>query len=242
MNGRHIQDHPDRVSSVMLFRETGMDWCRRSVLMLVATAPLSPLPASAAALVPIRFLVEREGQPIGTHDLVFTQAGDTTEVQVAIALEVKLLGFTVYRYLHDSRELWRDGMLTSVATRTDDDGLMLQMQAHRMRDVLVVDGQDGRVEISADTIPTSYWDRRIVARTSWLDTQAGKVLHGRVTGPVADRVDTASGPVQAERYELQGDLALTLWYAGPDWVGLRFIAPDGSTITYRRTSPLEAGS
>ena len=210
---------------------------RRSTLALVASAML-PMAGRAAIPADIRFEVARNGETIGTHAIRFASAEDTLDVRIAVALDVKLLGFTVYGYRHESRETWRDGRLVALDARTDDDGDLLSVRAENRGALMLVQSVQGRVELSADVMPTSYWDRRTVERDTWLDTQAGKVIHGRMVQTGREDVETAAGTVEADSYDMQGEIDLTLWYAGPHWVGLRFGPGDGSSITYRRTSPL----
>ncbi|HEX2528053.1 MAG TPA: DUF6134 family protein [Geminicoccus sp.] len=210
---------------------------RRSTLALVASAML-PTAGRAAVPADIQFEVARNGETIGTHAVRFSSVDDMLHVRIAVALDVKLLGFTVYGYRHESRETWRDGRLVALDARTDDDGDLLSVRAENQGALMLVRSVQGRAELPADMMPTSYWDRRTVQRDAWLDTQADKVIHGRMVQTGREDVETAAATVGADRYDMQGEIDLTLWYTGPDWVGLRFGPGDGSSITYRRISPL----
>jgi hypothetical protein len=186
----------------------------------------------------IRFDVTRDGQPIGTHAIRFAATDGRLEARIAVSFDVKLLGFTVYRYRHKSHEIWEDGRLQSLHAHTDDDGARMSVQAERRGDQIVVHGPQGRTDLPGDIMPTSYWDRRTVERQDWLDTQAGKLIRGQLIRAGLEPVETAAGSLSADRYDMQGGIDLILWYAGPHWVGLRFRPGDGSSIDYRRTSSI----
>jgi hypothetical protein len=211
---------------------------RRSALAAAAAVLMPQHRGMAVEAATVRFAVARNGEPIGTHVLDFQTVDDRLEVRIAIAFEVKLLGFTVYRYRHDGWERWRNGQLQAMETTTDDDGSLLSVRAENQGRIVAVEGVDGPHELPADTLPTSYWDRRTVERERWLDTQAGKTIRGRMVPGGTEPVATAAGNVLAERYDMQGGIDLSLWYSGDSWVGLRFAPGDGSSLSYLRISGL----
>jgi len=70
----------------------------------------------------LSFEVWRDGESIGTHALRFTRDGDRLFVDIEVALAVKVLFVTAYRYEQQRREVWKDGRLVAFRSKTHDDG------------------------------------------------------------------------------------------------------------------------
>jgi len=181
----------------------------------------------------VLFSVMRDGSRIGEHELRFKQSGPELEVDIAIELVVKVVFVTAYRYEHHNRERWRDGRLMGFTSRTNDNGERHRVRADRQDDIIRVEGSDGVIEAPGDTLPTTYWKRRMVQDERWIDTQHGRIVESRVEPRGEETVGLPRGKGEAARYALRGDLDLDLWYRGEGWVSLAFEAEDGSRITYR---------
>lgn len=185
----------------------------------------------------LSFAVYREGDPIGEHRVQLERDGPLLRVVIDVRLEVKFAFIPFYRYLHTNREIWDGGRLRSLESRTDDNGVQHQISARSDDGRLVVEGTEGRLVLPAETVTTTYWDEATVRRGEWLDTQSGRLARSTVTPHQPELVRTGGGAVEARRYVLAGDLDCELWYDEQGWASLRFVAPDGSTIDYRREYP-----
>ena len=186
----------------------------------------------------LAFSVIREGSPIGSHSLSFRREGEDLRVQVDILLEVKFAFLTVFRYQHRNDEVWRDGRLVSLDSRTDDDGNSYWVKARATDAGLAVEGSKGSFLAPADTIPTSYWNPATVEQTQLLDTQRGGLMTVKTVESGKDVIETDLGSLSARRYDVSGDLNLQLWYSGDgEWVKIAFSAR-GSQVEYvRQQSP-----
>lgn len=188
----------------------------------------------------LEFEVRREGSPIGHHHLRLQNAADgRTIVEIEIDLAVKFGFLTLYRYTHRNRELWDGHRLLTLDSRTDDNGEQHAVTVRREGPTLWLDAGRGREAIPSETQTTSYWDRRMVEAGEWLDTQNGRLVRSTVTAAGSDTIRAGGRLVRADRYDLAGDLTLSIWYAGPVWVKLLFNAQaDGSRIEYHLRTPL----
>lgn len=216
---------------------------RRMVAATAAGLGLMTVPRALAARPPVprlEFEVRREGSPIGHHRLrVHPVADGSTAVEIDIDLAVKFGFLTLYRYTHRNRELWDGHRLLRLDSRTDDNGEQHAVTVRREGPTLWLDAGRGREAIPSDTQTTSYWDRRMVEAGEWLDTQSGRLVRSTVTAAGSDTVRAGGRLVRADRYDLAGDLTLSIWYAGPVWVRLEFKAQaDGSRIDYHLRTPL----
>lgn len=187
--------------------------------------------SAAAGAAGLGFTVLRDGSPFGTHEIAFRQEGEDLHVEIAIDLEVSLAFITLFRYQHRNHEIWRDGRLVSIETRTDDNGTAYSVSGRATEEGFVVDGSDGRIVAPTDVLPTSYWHPETIDQGKLLDTQRGRLIDVQVTSLGQEPV----GGVETARYRVSGDLALDLWYdAEGEWRKLAFTAR-GSEVTYARS-------
>lgn len=217
-------------------------FCAFLVLAMFATA-FTQVAGATTQSIPsgrvLEFEAYRNGSPIGRHRLTFRPEGERVSVEVAIRLKVDLAFLTLYRYEHDSRELWNQGRLVGLATRTNDDGKKTEVRARAEGDQLTIEGSGGAFSLPLGSFPTSYWDPKFTAQTTVLDTQDGVRTMVRAAPPVRETFPVLGKPVPADRYSLSGELTMDLWYTPKgEWVGLKFTSK-GSEITYARLTPLD---
>ena len=185
----------------------------------------------------LNFKVLRDGAPIGHHSIAFNQVGDELHVDVAIDLEVNFAFITLFRYEHRAKEVWRDGRLVSLESRTDDDGKRYTVSAKSTPEGLVVEGTEGRYLAPAEILPTTYWRPETVEQDVLLDTQRGGLLTVSATPKGTEVVKTAKTPLPAQRFALEGDLEVDLWYDPTgDWMKIAF-SVRGSEINYVPVGP-----
>lgn len=209
---------------------------RRTLLATGAACCLVPH-RTADAGVAMEFMVLRNGRDIGRHRLSLERAGDDVVVAIDVELAVGFGPLTFYRYRHENRERWRAGRFVNFASRTDDNGTKLRARAERAADGIAVEGADGAFLAPADAWPTTYWYPGFLDRNAWVDTQFGRLRRARVVPAGSGEVEIAGRRAGAERFRLEGDLDLDLWYRDRHWVGLEAVAPDGSRLVYRLLTP-----
>ena len=89
----------------------------------------SAYPAMARQLAAnLAFRVMREGRDIGSHTVRFRDDGALLRARTEMRIEVKLMGFTVFRLTQDTEEAWR-----GAAQRTVDDAEMKYVVVHLHR-------------------------------------------------------------------------------------------------------------
>jgi len=187
-----------------------------AVVLMAALLGVTPALAGQSA----EFVVLRGGTPIGTHRVEVETVGDETRVHVTIALDVVFGPIPLYKYRHDSQEIWRDGRLTRLDSHTNDDGDMLTVAVRAVPDGLRVEGSDGTFTAPADTVPTSYWNPALAANRPLLDSQIGRLL------------EVSRVPLGPGRWRLEGELNLDIAYPPQGrWTGLSF-RHKGSDFVY----------
>lgn len=203
----------------------------------------STLLANSAAAVPaddgrtLAFDVYRSGKKAGTHTLRFRQQGPDLMVDVDIRLKgrIFLLSFS---YEHQNREVWRDGRLLRIDTRTKTNDKVQTVTGRATSDGLDVRTNDEVRLMPADVMPSSYWHPDMPNHKALLDTQKGKLA-----SIVVDQiVSTTRNGRPVNEYRLTGGLKANVVYDGNGcFVGLSFKVPvDGSAVTYKLVSQPDA--
>ncbi len=204
-----------------------------------AAAVLPGRSAQAALPVPpgnrMAFNIIREGSVIGQHVLTFQPSDDGLTVQIAVDISVGLGPIKLFRYRHRGSEHWRDGKVFADASKTDDDGTDLMMTAQREGPDWVVSGSKVAQYVApADASPATHWNKAML-NGPLINTENGRLMRPVVTLAGLETITVGGGPVQAQHYQLRGDVTLDTWYdLTPAWVALRFTAKDGSDIRYQR--------
>jgi hypothetical protein len=178
----------------------------------------------------------RHGACIGTHTLEFRTNGEALEVDIAVDVRVSFGPIPIVHYSHRAREIWLGDRFVGVSSHTDRNGRALQMEAVRAGSTLSVTGSGTRPYVApSDAFATTYW-RKASLFEPLIGTQDGTLNYPKIVEPGSDPIRLASGAqTEAKHYVLSGDMDVELWYDDADaWVGMRFEAADGSTISYER--------
>ncbi len=186
-----------------------------------------PVPPSAK----LGFKVLRNGSPIGEHHLTFTRNGDDLTVAIDIALVVTLVSIPVYRYALTAAETWSGGVFQSLASKVNNNGTQLEVQAHKTADGYDVvginhsDASQSYPEYTAppNTMPLTYWNKAFM-NGNILNIQTAHSYPATVNSPGWNKLPTAEGgSVIAQRFDLTGKLQLSVWYDQmSEWSGLEF--------------------
>jgi hypothetical protein len=175
---------------------------------MVLLAAVLPIPAADAAQVlpqKLEFDVVREGTVVGRHRITFHQEGGKLLVHSKLAIQVKVLFVTAYRYEQTREEVWRDGRLIAFTSTTDDDGTRYAITgAAGPKRIEVTSGKESWT-LPADSLPASYWNMSMVAGHSPLvDPQSGKVLDARFIKVGQETVEVGGEKIAATHYAIAG--------------------------------------
>jgi len=202
-------------------------------LLVLLTAPLNPAYAVYDGPEPIEFTILMEGDTVGFDRVEFKDHGDTLEVTREIEITVTFLIFNAYEYTHTDREIWKDGVLQSLESQTNDNGEQFTVNARRTDQGLKVNTGDSTYLTSSEIIPTSYWNRELVEQDRLLDTQHGGILEVRTRQTREERINIGSQVLSTTKYQVDGELELEVWYDRLDrWSRLAF-EQNGYQFIYR---------
>ena len=181
----------------------------------------------------LAFDIVRNGEAIGTHTYHFDRSDDRTEVRIKTDINFRLFFIPVYRFEHESKEVWQDGKLASLESSTNENGTPVKLQVHRDEDSLMVYGEDGNLHVDREIIPASLWNRLVLNRSQTLTTISGNVKKFEVEYVGEKELEVRGKKITTQHFRLTGEFERELWYDKDDvLVGVRFVASDGSTVAY----------
>jgi len=193
--------------------------------MLLAAA-LLPAPARAAPS-DLAFRVLRDGREVGTHRVAFRDQADRLVVASALRIEVRLAGFTVFRFTQDTEEAWRGDRLAALDSRSDRNGRPGFCEARGEVGGVRLRGAGGEVLLPPDAAPMTWWRLATLAR----GVPLFDVREGRAVAPRIERLPAAAG----QRIRVTaGETSEVLYDAAGTWAGFATAGDDGSTVRYER--------
>lgn len=206
----------------------------RLLAIALAALMLFALPARASFIPPsgeIFFKAYRDGEEIGFHKVTFTQDGERVIARTQIELSIYLAFIRVFHYTHDSTEVWEEGALASLESRTFDDGSDEALTVSRNGSGLEIAGPAYQGAGDPGLRPTSYWFKDFVTQRQVLNTQTGKIMPVTIRSEGNETLMLNGRAVETERYFVE-ELKLFLWYdARGQWVRSSFDAR-GTAIEY----------
>lgn len=215
-----------------------MSWKR---CISIAAVLLCALAASASVdgARRLTFDVFLDERPIGVQRFGLETTPNGLRVETQAAFELTVLRITAFAYEHHNIELWRDGCLHSIDSRTNSNGTLYRVTGSASGDVFLVSNDAGERRLEECVGTFSYWDKReLLQRSQLLNSQTGDYVNvtARPLGSGSLKLGDRELPV--ERYELRGrDLAIQLAYSAGtgEWVALDSEVAGGRTLRYRRS-------
>ncbi|MEO1251954.1 MAG: DUF6134 family protein [Pseudomonadota bacterium] len=199
----------------------------RTWIFALATLVAGIVP-SAASNLDAKFLIERKGKVIGYHMVDVEETDFGTRVDTRIEMKVGLGPVTLFRYDHEATEIWRGDDVISIVSKTDNNGKKSFVDAKRYQNALMIEGAEYKGAAPEGAVPSSYWNKDIVAAEALINTETGEIIDVE-TAKIGET--RAPNDQSAHQYRVTGTVALNLWYDGERWVGSNFTI-DGEELTY----------
>jgi len=172
----------------------------------------------------LAYEIVRKDKRIGFQTLSFIRDDNNQlVVDVYIRIDLKFGFITLFRYIHANQEVWKEGALQSIVSKTynngDDEVVDLRLEG----DVLQGKATKAKLPVRAPILTTSYFNPNFIRQNALLSTQDGRILNVEIANLGVDTVPTPDGTVDAVHYQLTGDLALNIWYTpAGQWVRTEF--------------------
>ncbi len=182
------------------------------------------------------FQVRLDDKPIGYHRFTVQTEGNQRQVSNTARFAVKVLGLTVYRYAIDTEERWQGDCLTSMRSRTDDDGELIDMQATRAGTTYQLRNKAGTRSVDGCLTGYAYWLPDVLARqTRLLNPQSGEIDAVSLSPNGVGTIEVGGQKVSARKLRLAAPPgAFDVWVSEQgDWLGLDAKVRGGRQLSYR---------
>jgi hypothetical protein len=214
---------------------------RHAAILLLACCVASVLAGAARADSPAmrqwNFNVYLDDREIGYHRFQLSDSPEGMRLQTRAEFAVKILLLTVYAYEHHNTELWRDGCLQAIESRTDSNGEQYRVSGVAQGGGLLVSTAVGEQRLDDCVATFAYWDRRLLERDRLLNSQTGEYqpIKLRPLGPGS--LMLGERMVAVQRYALTArkmDIELAYATDSGEWVALDSRLEQGHMLRYRR--------
>ncbi|MDE1153776.1 MAG: DUF6134 family protein [Micavibrio sp.] len=207
---------------------------RMGALLFGAAAVLLMPVHSFAAEKKLEFAVIRKGGEIGSHVITINTKGDKTTVDIQTRIAVKVLFVTAYSYAFDGTEVWQDGKLISLSTKSNDNGDKHVVSAERKDGKLMLTTDGATDEIADDSLPSSWWNKATMKKKELLDVIKGTIDDVTIEPGEPEEIDIGGKSVKADTYVVTGGLNRQLWYAKDGSLLKQSFTKKGEFIQYIR--------
>jgi hypothetical protein len=190
------------------------------VLLSAIAAPALAAPAD------LGFRVLREGREVGTHRVRFRDEAGLLKVTSELRIQVRLAGFTVFRFTQDTEETWRGERLVALASRHDRNGRAGACTAEAEGAGLRLRGAAGEVVLPAAAVPLTWWRAASLGGAPLFEVREGR--------PVAPRIERRPGPAGLVVRVVGAETTEVAYDAAGSWSAFATTGDDGSPVRYER--------
>ncbi len=186
------------------------------------------------------FNVLLNGKNIGEHQFVVSSIDDGyLQVESNANMRVNFLFFEAFKYQHDATELWRDGCLESIKSKTNNNNDVLAVNGINSNQIFMVEAQKNSAMLEGCVRSFAYWDlEKILNSERLLNPQTGEYVDVDMVTGGAETIQVVDTMWNATKYSLTGEkLHIDLWY-GPDgeWLKLRSKLKNNRELIYQLQS------
>lgn len=181
-----------------------------------------------------RFRVLLDDKPIGTHSFRLSLEEDTEVLRSQADFDVKVFGFSTYRYQHEATERWQSGCLSKIEAQTRRNGKTSNVAGNKEETALVVKGPQGESELAGCVMSFAYWNPDILKQRKLLNAETGEYLAVEVSDLGKESLALPAKQVIAKRYRLKtAKFHIDLWYSPSNqWLALETPLESGRVLRY----------
>lgn len=186
----------------------------------------------------LTFDVFLDDRAIGYQRFDLTRSADGIRLETQAKFKVKVLMITAFAYDHRNSELWREGCLHAIDSRTDSNGKRYAVSGRARGTAFLLETKTGERVLGNCVASFAYWDKDVLLQSQrLLNSQTGEYLPVRIDSLGNDRLRIGQRELRVERYAIRGkglDITLAYTAGGGDWVALDSRLEGGRTLRYRR--------
>ena len=215
-------------------------WFAPFVFLLTINASANPSQPSQW-----QFKVLLDNREIGTHHFTVTDSNGQQTIQTEASFDVKILFVNLYRYRHQSTEVWQGNCLRSIDSETDANGKPFLVAGKLVAGQLVTgQAKDNYFQVSTaiaeKELPPcimtfAYWNPAFLVEDKLLNSQTGIYEDVTITRLGEESFQFNGNAVDSIKYHIDLKAGpITLWYSANDfrWLALESVAAGGRILRY----------
>jgi hypothetical protein len=201
----------------------------------VLVAGLAGSQAAAATTDKIwRFKVYLADKEIGNHIFHVKETPNNSYIAITADFDVNILFINAYSYDHSNYEVWRNGCLVTVHSRTNDNGEELYVKGEKSGMYFTIESNNQTIKETGCIKSFAYWDPSFLMSQRLLNAQTGELMRVESDYLGIEKITIRSKPTLAKHYRLHTDkFSIDLWYSENDeWLALNSTTSNGSVLRY----------
>ena len=215
-------------------------WLFPFVFLLTTSAIASPSQQTQW-----QFKVLLDNREIGTHHFTLSESNGRQIIQTEARFDVKVLFVNLYRYRHQSTEVWQGNCLRSIDSETDANGKPFLVKGDLVKGGLVsgesndnyfqVNTAGNEKELPSCIMTFAYWNPDFLSEDKLLNSQTGIYEDVTITRLGEESLQLNGEAVAAVKYLIDLKAGpITLWYSANDfhWLALESVAAGGRILRY----------
>ncbi len=210
-------------------------WFFFFIFLLTVNAAASPSQSSQW-----QFKVLLDNREIGTHHFTVSESNGRQTIQTDASFDVNVFFVNLYRYRHQSTEVWQDNCLRSIDSVTDANGKPFlvagKLVAGQAKDnYFQVNTADAEKELPPCIMTFAYWNPAFLAEDKLLNSQTGIYEDVTITRIGEESLQLDGEAVAAVKYLIDLKVGpITLWYSANNfrWLALESVAAGGRILRY----------
>jgi hypothetical protein len=176
------------------------------------------------------FDVSMNGKPIGEHQFILSnlENGDF-HLKSEATFNVKFLSINVFKYHHQSDEIWSSNCLKQFEAKTQENSKKTLVSGIKDQNVFKVIAQKP-LEISQSCVMTfAYWNPKILQQQKLLNPQTGEYLASNIAFLGKENIVVKGQSKSAEHYKIDTQkFKIDIWYSlEGEWLALQSLTSDG---------------
>ncbi|WP_299436164.1 DUF6134 family protein [uncultured Rhodospira sp.] len=204
-------------------RDSGIrSWLNRLAVLVMLALAVGAVAGPAAGAPPgvpdgyaythaLTYRIFRGDDPIGTSTVEVYARGADRAIVTRTSIDVAVF-FYSYTSRHAATEVWENGRLVALKTRTNDDGEAFEVSSTYGPEGLRVSGAAGAYTVPAGVPAKSFWNRDILTASHVITTKRGALEPVQTTTLGRETVEFIGGTVKATRSRFKTDDVIDLWY------------------------------
>ncbi len=167
------------------------------------------------------FSIEIDGKHAGQSTMTIRTNPDGGQIMACVAKVRHKVVFVTYTYSYGGTEVWNNGRLLSLESKSDDDGTKYSVTAKANGNELQITANGAVHNTRWDLWTTTYWklppQQFRNAAVPLLDADTGKELAGQLQFIGNQQLTVLGQPMNCAHWRLTGgDLKVELWYDGQE--------------------------